>query len=89
MNNSIAKNGVFNVIYNVANILFPLIIFMYVARILKPAGIGQVAYAQNIASYFVTFAPMGIPTLRIREIAKVNQAYGSYHYGIYDLSTKA
>lgn len=26
-------------------IIFPLIIFMYVARILKPAGIGQVAYA--------------------------------------------
>lgn len=89
MNNSIAKNGVFNVIYNVANILFPLIISMYVSRILMPDGIGQVSYAQNIASYFVTFASLGIPTLGIREIAKVNQAYGSYHHGIYDLSTKA
>lgn len=73
MNSSIAKNSIFNIIYNVANIIFPLIISMYVSRVLNPDGIGQVSYAQNIASYFVTFAALGIPTLGIREIAKVNK----------------
>lgn len=68
---SFKKNTIFNVIYNVANIIFPLITSMYVSRILLDEGIGQVAYAQNIASYFVTFAALGIPTYGIREVAKV------------------
>lgn len=70
MKNSIEKNSLFNIIYNVSNIIFPLIISMYVSRILGPEGMGQVSYAQNIASYFVTFSALGIPTHGVREIAK-------------------
>ena len=68
---SLKKNIIFNVIYDAANLLFPLITSMYVSRIIMPSGVGQVSYAQNIASYFVTLAALGLPTYGIREIAKV------------------
>lgn len=64
------KNTVFNVIYNLCNMLFPLITSMYISRILMREGIGNISYAQNIASYFVTFAALGLPTYGVREIAK-------------------
>lgn len=67
---SLAKNSFFNVVYSVLNILFPLITSIYVARILLPTGVGRVSYAQNIASYFVAFASLGLASHGIREISK-------------------
>lgn len=66
---SLAKNSIFNAVYQVLNLIFPLISSMYVARVLMPEGVGRVAYAQNIASYFVTAAALGIPTVGLRAIA--------------------
>ena len=58
---SLTKNTFFNTIYNITNMIFPLISSMYVARILFSDGVGKVSYAQNIVSYFVSFAALGIP----------------------------
>ena len=69
---SLKKNAIFNILYDASNIIFPLITSMYVARVILPSGVGQVSYAQNIASYFVTFAALGLPTYGLREIAKVH-----------------
>ena len=69
-NKSIAKNSIFYLIYNVLNVLFPFVTGVYVARVLLPDSIGQVAYAQNIAQYFVILAFLGIPTYGLREISK-------------------
>lgn len=68
-----AVNAVFNIIYRVLNVVFPLISTTYVAHILLPEGVGQVAYAQNIVSYFTVLASLGIPTYGIREIAKCRE----------------
>ena len=70
MQKSIAKNSIFYFIYNALNMLFPFISSMYVARILTPASIGDVAIAQNIVSYFAVLAFLGLPTYGLREIAK-------------------
>lgn len=67
---SLSKNVIFNVIYNVLNMFFPLATSMYVSRVLGPDGVGVVSYAQNIASYFVMFAALGMPVHGVREIAK-------------------
>lgn len=69
-NKSLAKNSLFNMIYMMLNIVFPLITSMYVSRILMPEGVGKVAYAQNITSYFIMFASLGLPRYGVREIAK-------------------
>ena len=68
---SIAKNSVYYSVYQALNVIFPFLSGMYVARILLPDAVGQVAYAQNIAQYFVILAFLGIPTYGVREIAKV------------------
>ena len=68
---SLVKNSVFYMFYNLLNMLFPFITSIYVARILLPASVGEVAYAQNIVSYFSVLAFLGIPTYGVREIAKV------------------
>ncbi len=67
---SIAKNAFFNVIYQLMNILFPLVTSVYVSRVILPSGVGQVSYAQNIASYFLTLAPLGVTSYGIRMIAQ-------------------
>ena len=52
------------------NVVFPFISGMYVAHILLPSSIGEVAHASNIAQYFVILAFLGIPTYGLREISK-------------------
>lgn len=68
---SLSKNAVFNVVYNVLNMFFPLATSVYVSRVLGPDGVGVVSYAQNIAGYFIMFAALGLPVHGVREIAKV------------------
>lgn len=69
-NKSLSKGGIYYLIYNVLNLAFPFITGIYVARKLLPANIGEVAAAQNLATYFVILAFLGIPTYGLREIAK-------------------
>ena len=68
---SLSKGGVYYLIYNVLNMAFPFITGVYVARKLLSANIGEVAAAQNLATYFTILAFLGIPTYGLREIAKV------------------
>ena len=72
MKKSLLKNSIFLAGYKLLAILFPLITSMYVSRILNAEGVGKVALAQNIVSYFVVFANLGIPTYGTREIAKAS-----------------
>lgn len=76
MKNTLAKNAAFNIIYRVLNVVFPLISAGYLSRILAPEGIGKVSYAQNIVSYFVMFAALGIPSYGTREIARLKNEPG-------------
>lgn len=68
--NKLFRNAIFNTIYKMMNVFFPLIISIYASHILKASGIGRVASAQNIVQYFVLIASLGIPNYGVREIAK-------------------
>lgn len=67
MNNSLVKNSLYNILYKVVSVLYPLISITYVSHILMAERMGMVNYAQNIVSYFVIIAALGIPTYGIRE----------------------
>lgn len=69
-NKSIMKNSVYNVLYKLFNVIYPLIVASYLARTLLPEGVGRVSYAQNIVTYFTYIAALGLPTYGTREIAK-------------------
>ncbi len=66
----LAKNFIFNTLYNAMGVLFPLITVPYLSRVLQADGLGRVSYATNIVSWFILFASLGIPRYGVREIAK-------------------
>lgn len=71
---SIFKNYIYNVTLTILNLLFPIITFPYVSRVLGADGIGKVNFVNSVASYFILFASLGIPTYGIREIARVRDS---------------
>lgn len=71
---SLAKNAFFNIIYKLTNVIFPIITTAYASRVLLPEGVGKVAYAQNLVSYFVLLAALGIPSYGVREIARCRES---------------
>ena len=48
---SLVKNSIFNMIYKGFTALFPLITTSYISRVLLPAGVGRVGYANTIVAY--------------------------------------
>lgn len=67
---SLGKNAFLNGFKNVLNLLFPLLTFPYVSKILSVEGIGQYNFAQATVSYFSLIAGLGISSYAIREGAK-------------------
>ena len=72
MSKSLKKNTVFNIIKTCSSILFPLITFPYVSRILLPDNVGKVNFAVSFVSYFALIASLGVQTYAIRECAVVS-----------------
>ena len=52
-------------------VLFPLISFPYISRVLLVEGSGKVAFATSVVTYFTMFASLGIPTYGVRACAIV------------------
>lgn len=67
--NKLAANSLYLIIYKSANTFFTLLINIYISRILYAEGTGKIFYIQNIVSYFIMFAQLGIPNYGIREVA--------------------
>lgn len=68
---SVKFNFIMNTILTVSSILFPLITFPYISRVLLVEGSGKVAFATSAVTYFTMFATLGIPTYGIRACAVV------------------
>ncbi len=68
---SLTVNALLNMIKSISSIVFPLITFPYASRILLPEGMGKVNFANNITSYFVLIATLGIYNYGIRESTKL------------------
>lgn len=68
---SVTLNFVMNFILTASSLIFPLITFPYVSRVLGPAGTGSVATATAVVSYFTMIAMLGIPTYGIRACARL------------------
>ncbi len=67
------RNLVMNILLTVSSVVFPLITWPYVARVLTSAGTGKVALAVSVITYFTMFSQLGIPTYGIRACAKVHE----------------
>ena len=68
---SLKSGFVMNAILTASQLLFPLVTFPYVSRVLLPAGTGRVSFATSVVSYFLMLAQLGIPVYGVRACAKV------------------
>ncbi len=67
---SVNKNALYNTIKSVAAIVFPLITFPYITRVLLTENVGKVNFGNSIISYFSLIASLGITTYAVRECSK-------------------
>lgn len=70
MNKKVLKNYLYNLTYQMLNIIIPFITAPYVSRVLGPSGVGDYNYIYGIVSYFGVFAVTGTVAYGQREIAK-------------------
>ena len=68
---SVKKNTVFNIIKTLSTIIFPLITFPYISRILHAENIGKINFGASIVSYVSLIASLGVTTYAVRECSKV------------------
>ena len=71
--NNIQKNFFINGIKIFFNLLFPIITFPYISRILGPIGIGKITFVTSVINYFLLFTNLGIPLYGIREVARTRE----------------
>ena len=67
---SIKTNAILNSVRTVLNLLFPLITFTYVSRILSVGELGKYNFSSSIISYFLLLAALGIDKYAVREGTK-------------------
>ena len=68
---TLKTNAALNGLKQCFAILFPLITFPYVSRVLGEDGFGQYSFSWSIVSYFVLLAGLGITTYATREGARI------------------
>lgn len=68
-NKSLKKNTLYNAIKTFSSLIFPLITFPYISRVLLPENVGKVNFGLSVISYFSLVASLGITTYAIRECA--------------------
>lgn len=68
---SISINAILNVLKTCLSIIFPLITFPYISRVLMPENVGKINFANSINSYFILIAGLGISIYAIREGARI------------------
>lgn len=69
----LAKNAILNLIKTISSLIFPLITFPYISRILGVENLGAYNFSTSIISYFTLIAGLGISTYAIREGARYRE----------------
>lgn len=66
----ISTNMLLNVCKTLLNIVFPIITFPYISRVLGVEALGKYQFSTSYINYFLMLAGLGISTYGIREAAK-------------------
>lgn len=82
---SISKNVLLNIAYTITNIVFPLITYPYVSRILMTEGLGRVTLFASVSSYAEMVAALGLAAYGIRAVANVRKDQEKLSKLVYEL----
>lgn len=75
---SMKLNMALNAVRGLLGIIFPLISFPYVSKILGVDNIGKYNFALSIVSYFTLFSGLGISTYAVREGSRIRNDTGRF-----------
>ena len=64
------NNYIYRLLYEIINILFPLITMPYLSRVLGAGGVGSYSFAYSVMTYFILFGALGTVSYGTREIAR-------------------
>ena len=78
MKKSIAKNYIYNLIYQILTLVLPLITTPYLSRVLGAENIGIYSYTISITTYFILFGSLGIAQYGQREVAYLQEKKDKY-----------
>lgn len=67
----VAKNFIYNFIYQLITIIMPIITVPYVSRVLGAEGIGKSVYTNAYSQYFILLGMIGLSVYSTRQIAYV------------------
>lgn len=68
---SLVSNVIWNAILSLSQILFPLITFPYITRVLGVEANGANSFALSVVNYFALFASLGMSTYGVKACAQV------------------
>ena len=57
---NVNKNAMFNTIKSISGIIYPLITFPYISRVLMAENVGKINFGNSIVSYFSLIASLGV-----------------------------
>lgn len=67
----IGQNTVFNTLKSIFSIIYPLITFPYISRVLMAENVGKINFGNSVISYFSLVASLGVTTYAIRQCSLV------------------
>lgn len=68
---AVKTNAILNIVKQCSNIIFPLITYPYVVRVIGTKALGRYSFADSIIQYAIILATLGISGYAIREGARV------------------
>ncbi len=71
MAKSLRINYIFNLVNTGVGLLFPIVTFPYVTRVVMADGLGRIQFLSSIINYITLLSAIGIPLYAIREIARL------------------
>lgn len=78
-NKSLKTNAFFSMLKTFLNIIFPLITFPYVTRILGADNIGKIDFSKSIVNYFILISSFGIAQYAVREGSRIKRSKHDYN----------
>lgn len=77
---SLGINALLNSLQSLLNLIFPLITFPYISRVLSVNSVGKYNFSSSIISYFLLLAALGISTFAVREGSKFRENRSEFSY---------
>ena len=68
---TVIRNVIWNGILSLSSILFPIITFPYITRVLGVSTNGAVSFSMTVVNYFTSFATLGLSTYGVKACAQV------------------